>query len=153
MSTNLSGTAGDVGGDKTFYKTHEGEHHGDYSDHARKITRATYLYAMCAAINSCNLGYDVGVNTNAGPILADDLNLTQTQRELFVGSLNFWSIFGAIGAHWICDKYGRRQSFRVAAVSFIIGLIIMSASQGFTVLMIGRVFVGLGVGFGLAVST
>ena len=72
MSSNPSGG----GGDKKLYKTHEGEHHGDYSDTALKITRSTYIYAICAAINSCNLGYDIGVNTNAGPILEEDLQLS-----------------------------------------------------------------------------
>jgi MFS family permease len=146
MKTNLSS------GDGKIYKTHEGEHHGDFSDTSLKITRSTYVYAICAAINSCNLGYDIGVNTHAGGLIQADLGLTEVQRELFVGSLNFWSIFGSLFAHWICDKYGRRLAFRVAAISFIIGLVIMALSGGYTVLMIGRVFVGLGVGFGLAVS-
>jgi predicted MFS family arabinose efflux permease len=73
------------------------------------------------------------------------------QRELFVGSINFWSMFGALGAHWICDRYGRRLSFIVAAASFILGIIIMACAWSYPVIMFGRVFVGLGVGFGLAV--
>mmetsp|Transcript_101168 Transcript_101168/g.151539 ORF Transcript_101168/g.151539 Transcript_101168/m.151539 type:complete len:522 (-) Transcript_101168:198-1763(-) len=146
MSTNLSSPDGKI------YKSHEGEHHGDFSDASLKITKSTYIYAICAAVNSCNLGYDVGVNTHAGGLIQSDLGLTEVQRELFVGSLNFWSIFGSLFAHWICDKYGRRLSFRVAAISFIIGLVIMSLAGGYTVLMIGRVFVGLGVGFGLAID-
>jgi predicted MFS family arabinose efflux permease len=60
-------------------------------------------------------------------------------------------MFGALGAHWICDRYGRRLSFIVAAVGFIIGIVIMACAWSFPVLMFGRVFVGLGVGFGLAV--
>jgi MFS family permease len=93
-----------------------------------------------------------GVSTNAGSLIQRDLNLTDVQRELFVGSLNFWSIFGSFFSHWICDRYGRRKSFQVAAVSFIIGVIVMACANGYAVLMVGRFFVGLGVGFGLAVS-
>jgi MFS family permease len=147
MSTNFSKSE-----TTTIYKTHEGEHHGDFSDTSLKITRHTFIYAMCAALNSCNLGYDIGVSTNAGGLIQRDMGLTDVQRELFVGSLNLWSIFGSLFAHWICDKYGRRHSFKVAAMSFIVGVAIMSAANGYTMLMIGRVFVGLGVGFGLAVS-
>jgi MFS family permease len=148
-ATNFSGAGGD--GAK-LYRTHEGEHHADFSDGSVKITRSTMIFAMCAAINSCNLGYDIGVSTNAGGLVQEDLGLTDVQRELFVGSLNFWSIFGAMGAHWICDKYGRRSSFVVAAVSFIVGLIIMALAHSFEILMFGRIFVGLGVGFGLAID-
>eukprot|EP00977_Amphora_coffeiformis_P018376 scaffold6438_cov181-Amphora_coffeaeformis.AAC.3 len=34
--------------------TREGEHHGDYDNTPVTITRSTYLFAFCAAINSCN---------------------------------------------------------------------------------------------------
>ena len=146
MSTSLST------GDSKIYKTHEGEHHGDFSDTSLKLTRYTYLFAFCAALNSCNLGYDIGASANAGILVQRDLGLTDVQREMFIGSLNLWAIFGSLFAHWICDIYGRRHSFKVAAVSFIVGCVIMAAANGYALLMIGRVFVGLGVGFGLAVS-
>jgi MFS family permease len=121
--------------DVTSYKTHEGEHGNDFSDASLKVTRSTYLFAACAALNSCNLGYDIGVSTNAGSLIQKDLDLTDVQRELFIGSLNFWSIFGALFSHWICDIYGRRRAFQVAAVSFIIGLVIMAVANGYTVLV------------------
>jgi predicted MFS family arabinose efflux permease len=41
----------------------------------------------------------------------------------------------------------------VAAIHFILGIIIVTIAQSFTALMVGRVFIGLGVGFGLAVSS
>jgi MFS family permease len=149
-TTNLSEVGREDG--PKLYKTHEGEHHADFSGGSTKITRPTMIFAMCAAVNSCNLGYDIGVSTNAGSLVQEDLGLTDVQRELFLGSLNFWSIFGSMFAHWICDKYGRRYSFVVAAVSFIVGLIIMALANSFEILMFGRVFVGLGVGFGLAID-
>jgi hypothetical protein len=33
------------------------------------ISRWTYVYALCAALNSCNLGYDIGVSTGVGYVL------------------------------------------------------------------------------------
>jgi hypothetical protein len=55
-----------------------------------KLTRATILFAVCASVNSCNLGYDIGVSTEAGRLVQEDLGLSQFQRELFTGSINFW---------------------------------------------------------------
>lgn len=55
------------------------------------ITRSTYLYAACAAVNSCNLGYDIGISTTAGRLVQQDLNLTNPQREILIGSMNFWA--------------------------------------------------------------
>jgi len=78
--------------------------------------------------------------------------LTDVQRELFIGSLNFWSIFGSLGSFWISDCYGRRKSFQVAAMLFIVGCSIMAAAQSYAVLMLGRFFLGIGVGFGLAID-
>mmetsp|Transcript_9915 Transcript_9915/g.20844 ORF Transcript_9915/g.20844 Transcript_9915/m.20844 type:complete len:627 (-) Transcript_9915:159-2039(-) len=134
-------------------QSHEGEHRYDHGDiSALKITRATKLYAFCAALNSCNLGYDIGVNTGAGMLVQSSLNLTDLQLEIFMGSLNLFAMVGALGSNWISDKLGRRWAFRIAAVGFIFGTVIQAAAGGYPSLMMGRTFVGLGVGFGLAVD-
>ena len=41
----------------------------------------------------------------------------------------------------------------MAAIGFIIGVLIQTFAPSFAVLMFGRVFVGLGVGIGLAVRS
>ncbi|CAJ1911319.1 unnamed protein product [Cylindrotheca closterium] len=133
--------------------SHKGEHHGDHSDGGTlQITRATYVYSICACLNSLNLGFDIGVTTNVGPLVEASFGLTTAQRELFVGSINFWAIFGGFFSNWICDRFGRRRSFITAAVGFMIGRLITGASSSFFMLMVGRMFVGLGVGFGLAID-
>lgn len=71
--------------------THEGEHHGDENAAPVEITRSARIFVLCAALNSCNLGYDIGVSTTAGKLVAESWNLTQMQRELFIGSINFWA--------------------------------------------------------------
>ena len=45
--------------------SHEGEHHNDFGGDLG-ITRSTYIFALCAALNSVNLGYDIGTSTSAG---------------------------------------------------------------------------------------
>jgi hypothetical protein len=60
--------------------THEGEYHGDQQDGTMPlpITRSTYTFVLCAAINSCNLGYDIGVGTDASRLIQADLGLSST---------------------------------------------------------------------------
>jgi hypothetical protein len=128
-----------------------GEYHDDDGEALLRITSATYLYAFAAAINSCNLGYDIGVSTQVGVMIQKEFDLSDVQREFFIGSLNMFAMSGCLCAHWICDQYGRRRSFIMAALSFIIGVCIMTFAGNFSILMVGRGFVGLGVGFGLAV--
>ena len=61
--------------------SHEGEHHSDYDANADiPIRRATKIFAMCAALNSCNLGFDIGVNTSAGKLLQDSSILEEVLR-------------------------------------------------------------------------
>jgi sugar porter (SP) family MFS transporter len=61
-------------------------------------------------------------------------------------------VFGAFFAHHFTDTYGRRSTFILAAVGFIVGVVLQSFSSTFDLLMLGRSFVGLGVGTGLAVD-
>lgn len=93
-------------------------------------------------------GYDIGVSTNAGPKIQVAFGLDDEQLELFLGSLNFWSIFGALLSPFVTDRYGRRATFRTAALAFMFGCGIMATSPSFEVLMMGRMIVGLGVGVG-----
>mmetsp|Transcript_25347 Transcript_25347/g.37181 ORF Transcript_25347/g.37181 Transcript_25347/m.37181 type:complete len:595 (+) Transcript_25347:83-1867(+) len=134
-------------------QTHEGEYRDDHGELPPvRVTRANKLFAFCAALNSCNLGYDIGVNTDAAMKLQNSMDLSDTQLEIFMGSLNLFAMIGALCAHAISDRFGRRGAFIVAAVGFIFGVLLQASAASFNVLMIGRVFVGLGVGFGLAVD-
>lgn len=69
-------------------QTHEGEHHGDFGSEEVPLLHATKLFALCAAVNSCNLGFDIGVSTSVGPLIQDDFGLSDVQREIFVVSNN-----------------------------------------------------------------
>jgi len=137
----------------TLQQSHEGEHHGDYGSQDIPLLHATKVFALCAACNSCNLGFDIGVSTSVSQLIQQDFALTDVQRQMFVGSLNFFAIFGAFASNWFSDRYGRRQTFLVAAFGFIAGIIICVLSPNFSILILGRLLVGLGVGVGLAVRT
>jgi fucose permease len=130
----------------TLQQSHEGETHDDYGNVDIPINYATKIFALCAALNSCNLGFDIGVSTSVGQVVQDDFGLDNFEREMFVGSLNFFAMFGAISSNYFSDRYGRRQTFIIAAVGFILGIVIECLAPNFSVLMFGRVFVGLGVG-------
>lgn len=63
----------------------EVHHSHDNDDHGRKettvaavtVTKATYLFVFCASLNSCNLGFDIGVSTEAGRLIQNDMDLTR----------------------------------------------------------------------------
>ena len=86
MTTNFQG-------DTTLNQsTREGEFHGDDGSTTEiPITRSTYIFVLCAALNSCNLGFDIGVSTTAGKLVEEDWDLSRIEREVFIGSINFWA--------------------------------------------------------------
>lgn len=64
---------------------------GAVKERDEKITKDAYIFVLCAALNSCNLGYDVGVSTKVGRLVQKDFQLSRLEREIFIGSINFWA--------------------------------------------------------------
>ena len=134
-----------------------------------------YLLAFIACLNSTNLGYDIGIQLHrrhcieflhksasgsvggASVLMRDQLNWTRLQTEWFVASANFVAVGGAMIAPILCDKLGRRKTFTISCVVFVSGLLLVVMSPSFmekpyVLMMIGRVFTGLGIGLGLAID-
>ena len=130
----------------------DGGTNNEHDDGYRKISRTVKTMALCASLNSCNLGYDIGVYTGVGELMQDDLGLSDVQLEIFIGSINVFAILGSLGSGIVLDKFGRRKTFQVAAILFTLGCCLTAAATHFSVSMIGRFFVGLGVGSGLAID-
>mmetsp|Transcript_8973 Transcript_8973/g.11017 ORF Transcript_8973/g.11017 Transcript_8973/m.11017 type:complete len:605 (+) Transcript_8973:15-1829(+) len=126
--------------------------HTDRDRNNVPITTFVYIYVACAALNSANLGYDIGVNTDVAMLIQEDLELTDVELELFMGSLNLFAMVGALCAQYVTDRFGRRKSFVVSGFGFIIGIAIMALSHDYFTLMFGRTIIGFGVGFGLAID-
>ena len=135
--------------------THSTSNNSDNHSPGSSMNEIPYnvkLFAFCAALNSCNLGYDIGVYTGAGDHIQDDLDLTDTELEIFIGAVNVFAMIGSLWSGLASDWYGRRRTFQLAALIFIIGCSLTALAQNYLVLMTGRMFVGLGVGSGLAID-
>jgi MFS family permease len=119
------------------------------------VPRYVVLLAMCAALNSCNLGYDIGVNSGVGPHLqakGEGMNLSNLQLELFFGIFGLAAMLGAAVAYTASDGLGRRKAFACTSATFIIGVLWTAAATSYASLMCGRFVTGLGVGLGLAID-
>lgn len=69
-----------------------------------------------------------------------------TKQEAIVSMAVAGAIIGAAIGGWLNDKYGRRSAILVADFLFFVGAILMAAAPNPPALIVGRVFVGLGVG-------
>jgi len=68
------------------------------------------------------------------------------EQEMIVSMAVAGAIVGAAIGGWANDKLGRRSAILMADFLFLLGAIIMAAAPNPSLLVVGRVFVGLGVG-------
>ncbi|XP_011095946.1 inositol transporter 4 [Sesamum indicum] len=105
--------------------------------------------ALSAGIGGLLFGYDTGVISGALLYIRDDFKSVDRQtwlQETIVSMAVAGAIVGAGIGGLINDKYGRKKSILLADVLFAIGAVVMAVSVTPWMIIIGRVFVGLGVG-------
>lgn len=105
--------------------------------------------AFSAGIGGLLFGYDTGVISGALLYIRDDFSSVDKKtwlQEMIVSSAVAGAIIGAAIGGWTNDRFGRRTSILVADALFFAGAVIMAASPSPSVLLVGRVFIGLGVG-------
>ncbi|XP_022954532.1 probable inositol transporter 2 [Cucurbita moschata] len=105
--------------------------------------------AFSAGIGGLLFGYDTGVISGALLYVRDDFKSVDRNtvlQETIVSMAIAGAIIGAAIGGWMNDRYGRRTAILMADFLFFIGAVIMAASPGPSLLIVGRVFVGLGVG-------
>jgi len=95
---------------------------------------------------------DIGVMSGAVIYIRKDLKISSVQVEILVGCLNVCSLIGSLASGKTSDMIGRRYTIMVAALTFLIGALLMGLAPSFTFLMFGRVIAGIGVGFSLMIS-
>ncbi|EEE66574.1 hypothetical protein OsJ_23112 [Oryza sativa Japonica Group] len=105
--------------------------------------------AFSAGIGGLLFGYDTGVISGALLYIRDDFPSVDKNtwlQEMIVSMAVAGAIIGAAIGGWANDRYGRRTSILVADALFFAGAAVMASATGPAQLVVGRVFVGLGVG-------
>lgn len=105
--------------------------------------------AFSAGIGGLLFGYDTGVISGALLYIRDDFKAVDKKtvlQESIVSMAVGGAIIGAAIGGWMNDRFGRRTAILVADFLFFVGAVIMAAAPNPATLIIGRVFVGLGVG-------
>ncbi|VAH34304.1 unnamed protein product [Triticum turgidum subsp. durum] len=114
--------------------------------------RYVFNCALFASLNAILLGYDVGVMSGAIIYIQKDLHITEFQEEILVGCLSVISLLGSLSGGRTSDAIGRKWTMGLGAIIFQTGAAIMTFAPSFTVLMIGRLLAGVGIGFGAMIS-
>lgn len=67
--------------------------------------------------------------------------------QLFTSSLYLAALVASFFASWVTRAYGRKMSMFLGGLTFLIGSLLNGFAQNVAMLIIGRVFLGVGVGF------
>lgn len=133
-----------------------------------KITGYFIFACVVAALGGSLFGYDLGVS--GGVTSMDDFlkeffpkvyrrkqeNLKETDYckydnqvlTLFTSSLYFAALVSTFAASHVTRQKGRRASILVGSVSFFCGGLVNAFAKNIAMLIIGRIFLGFGIGFG-----
>ncbi|CAM4119934.1 sugar porter family MFS transporter [Helcobacillus massiliensis] len=110
--------------------------------HSRRLGQV----AIIATLGGLLFGYDTGVINGALLPMTEELGLTPFTEGAVTSSLLFGAAAGAILGGRISDAIGRRPTIIGLSVLFFIGAVLCAITPGLTILLIGRIMLGLGVG-------
>ncbi|KAF8022748.1 hypothetical protein BT93_F0302 [Corymbia citriodora subsp. variegata] len=108
------------------------------------------------ALGGLLFGYDIGATSGAtislqSPELSGTTwyNLSAIQLGLVVSGSLYGALLGSLLVYPIADFLGRRRELLTAAVLYVSGGAITSFAPGLGVLLLGRLFYGLGIGLAM----
>ncbi|XP_075511337.1 sugar transport protein 8-like [Primulina tabacum] len=139
---------------------------GDVNSPA-KLTKQVVVCSIIAAFGGLMFGYDIGIS--GGVTSMDDFLLkffpvvykkkhrvkednyckyNNQTLQLFTSSLYLAAVVCSFFASFCCKKLGRKRTMQMAAAFFFVGVILNTAALNLPMLIIGRLCLGAGVGFG-----
>ncbi|KAK1294425.1 Inositol transporter 1 [Acorus calamus] len=125
----------------------------DPSPGRRPVTYFSNAYVLgltvTAGIGGLLFGYDTGVISGALLYIRDEFKEVGENaflQETIVSMALVGAMIGAAGGGWINDRFGRKKATLAADVAFVVGSVVMATAPGAYVLILGRLFVGMGVG-------
>ncbi|XP_071699472.1 sugar transport protein 8-like [Rutidosis leptorrhynchoides] len=132
-----------------------------------KLTGQVVVCSIIAAFGGLMFGYDIGIS---GGVTSMDVFLKRffhsvyvkknharednyckfddQYLQLFTSSLYLAAVVSSFFASKCCKKRGRRITIRLAAVFFLVGVALNAAAMNLMMLIVGRILLGFGVGFG-----
>ncbi len=106
-----------------------------------------YVVAAVAAVGGLLFGYDTGVISGALLFIKLDFRLSAFQQEVVVSAVLLGATLGAISGGWLADTFGRRRLLIATGAIFAAGAIGAAFAISLAWLIVGRMIVGLGIGF------
>ncbi len=110
-------------------------------------TGFVFAAAAFAALGGLLFGYDTGVISGALIFIRTQFGLSTFQQELVVSVVLVGAAVGALTGGRLADVFGRRFMLLITALIFVAGAMVCAAAPSLGLLVMGRLIVGLGIGF------
>jgi MFS transporter, SP family, galactose:H+ symporter len=107
-----------------------------------------YLVASFAALTGLLFGYDTGVISGAILFIRQGFALSATMTELTVSAVLLGALVGSALSGKLTDLFGRRRTLVTVAIIFVVGTLITTFTPSETILIIGRLILGVAIGIG-----
>ncbi|KAM7259679.1 hypothetical protein ACFE04_015420 [Oxalis oulophora] len=132
-----------------------------------RITGYVIVCVIIAAFGGLMFGYDIGISggvTSMDDFLKEFFPAVWERKQhahennyckydnqylqLFTSSLYLAALVGSFVASKVCSKAGRKPTMQIASIFFLGGSILTAAGVNIEMLIVGRILLGFGVGFG-----
>ncbi|KAH8511185.1 hypothetical protein Peur_052804 [Populus x canadensis] len=142
---------------------------GDVKNYPGKVTRHVVNACVLGAMGGLIFGYDLGISggvTSMAPFLnkffpevyrkeALDTSTNQYCKfndmglTLFTSSLYLAALIASFGASYITRTWGRKRTMLLGGIIFFIGAALNAGAVDLSMLIAGRILLGVGVGFSI----
>jgi len=110
-------------------------------------TRYMLCVATVGAFGGFLFGYDTGVISGAMIPIKKKFNLSVELQEVVVSITIGGAILGSMTSAFLNENFGRRITLIIASFVFTIGAIMMAFTNGVIFLILGRLTVGIAIGY------
>ncbi len=104
------------------------------------------LISIVACLGGLLFGYDTGVSGGAEHQMATELGLNDLETGFVIASLPFAAAVGAFIGGRMSDAIGRKKTIQVLSIMFFLGVLVVCFANGFEIVTLGRIVLGLAVG-------
>ncbi|MGN6753107.1 MAG: sugar porter family MFS transporter [Intrasporangium sp.] len=111
-----------------------------------KGRRTIWAWAFVIATGGFLFGFDTGVISGALLFIKTDFHLNSFEQGTVVSVLLLGAMAGALGSGRIADPIGRRKTFALEGLVFLVGTALAVFATGYPMLLVARVVLGLAVG-------
>ncbi|CAL8467848.1 g7386 [Coccomyxa elongata] len=110
------------------------------------------VVVLFSAFGGFLYGYDLGLISGALGYIRDDFGTSEVMEEAIVGAAKVGAVLGTFLGGALMLHYGRRKAIALDSFFYIVGPLLMAFASHASILLAGRLLVGIGIGMSAVVA-